>query len=85
MQDIFKNGLVKRTIRNGAIDLDFRIGPGGVKSRSNIGSDVRHLQRVVFFSWQTSAGLVEFDQVERLDDTLSSLWFVVTKEVPVIV
>jgi hypothetical protein len=71
MLDIFKSGLVKRIVRNGAICLD-SCGRSGVKSWSNIGLDADHLRRVIFFSWQTSAGLVEFNQVEHLDKTLSS-------------
>jgi hypothetical protein len=74
MPDIFKIDLVKRTVRNKAICLYSHIGSDGVKSRSNIGSDAYHLQRVVFFSWLTSTELVEFDQVECLDDMLSLSW-----------
>jgi hypothetical protein len=75
MLDIFKSDLVKRTVRNGAIHLDSRIGSFGVKSWLNIGSDANHLWHVVFFSWRTSAGLVvKFNQVEHLDETLLSSW-----------
>ncbi len=37
MLEIFKSGLVKCTVRKGAIHLDSRIGSFGVKSWSNIG------------------------------------------------
>jgi hypothetical protein len=70
MLDIFKSGWVKHTVRNEVICLDSRIGSVVIKSKSNIGADAYHLQCVVFFSWWTSAGLVEFDQVERLDEML---------------
>ncbi len=67
MLDIFKSGLVKRTVRNGAIRLDSHGGSG-------VNSSADHLRHKVFSSWRTSAGLVKFDQVERLDKTLASLW-----------
>jgi hypothetical protein len=66
MLDFFKSGRVKRTMLNGAICLDSHIGSGGIRSRSDIGIDAYHLQCMVFFSWQASVGLVEFNQVERL-------------------
>jgi hypothetical protein len=74
MLDIFKSGLVKHTVRNRVLCLDSYMGSVGVKSWSNIGSDANHLHHVVFFSWRTSAGLVKFDQLECLDDTLMLSW-----------
>jgi hypothetical protein len=62
MLDIFKSGLVKRTVRNKAICLDSHVG-SGVRSAD-------HLWCVVFFSWQTSAGLVKFERVEHFDKML---------------
>jgi hypothetical protein len=46
MLDIFKSGLVKCTVCNGAIHLDSCDGTG-VKSWSNIVLDADHLQRMV--------------------------------------
>jgi hypothetical protein len=73
MIDIFKSGLVKCTVRNRAIRR-YSCGGSGVRSRSTIGSDANHLQRMVVFSWQTCTGLVKFGQVERLDKMLLLLW-----------
>jgi hypothetical protein len=67
MLDIFKSGLIKRTVHNGAICLYSHGGLG-------VNSSADHLQHVVFFSWQTSPRLGEFNQVEHLDKMLALLW-----------
>jgi hypothetical protein len=48
--DIFKSGLVKRTVCNKAIRLDSLMNSVEVKSRSHVGAGAYQVQCVVFFS-----------------------------------